>query len=77
MKQPTTQYLILKWKKNPQNLINLVTMISGSFWTVIYIFCWILQILQLKKKLKEYEEKNMVPGASNMISSEKQAEFKR
>uniref|UniRef100_A0A671TTM4 Kinesin-like protein n=1 Tax=Sparus aurata TaxID=8175 RepID=A0A671TTM4_SPAAU len=35
------------------------------------------EILQLKKKLKEYEEKNMVPGASNMISSEKQAEFKR
>uniref|UniRef100_A0A671TRL7 Kinesin-like protein n=1 Tax=Sparus aurata TaxID=8175 RepID=A0A671TRL7_SPAAU len=32
------------------------------------------EILQLKKKLKEYEEKNMVPGASNMISSEKQAE---
>ncbi|XP_049896185.1 kinesin-like protein KIF18A isoform X1 [Epinephelus moara] len=34
------------------------------------------EILQLKKKLKEYEEKNMVPGASNMISSQKQAEFK-
>lgn len=36
-----------------------------------------LKILQLKQKLKAYEEKNMVPGASNMISSQKQAEFKR
>ncbi|XP_027870789.1 kinesin-like protein KIF18A [Xiphophorus couchianus] len=35
------------------------------------------EILQLKQKLKEYEEKNAVPGASNMISSQKQAEFKR
>ncbi|XP_070765166.1 kinesin-like protein KIF18A [Enoplosus armatus] len=35
------------------------------------------EILQLKQKLKEYEEKNMVPGAFNMISSQKQAEFKR
>ncbi|XP_028257726.1 kinesin-like protein KIF18A [Parambassis ranga] len=35
------------------------------------------EILQLKLKLKEYEEMNMVPGASNMISSQKQAEFKR
>ncbi|XP_027137098.1 kinesin-like protein KIF18A isoform X2 [Larimichthys crocea] len=35
------------------------------------------EILQLKQKLKAYEEKNMVPGASNMISSQKQAEFKR
>ncbi|XP_040893036.1 kinesin-like protein KIF18A isoform X2 [Toxotes jaculatrix] len=33
------------------------------------------EILQLKQKLKEYEEKNMVP--SNIISSQKQAEFKR
>ncbi|XP_059215784.1 kinesin-like protein KIF18A [Centropristis striata] len=35
------------------------------------------EILQLKKKLKEYEEKSMAPGASNMISSQKQAEFQR
>nr|XP_046245296.1 kinesin-like protein KIF18A [Scatophagus argus] len=35
------------------------------------------EILQLKQKLKAYEEKNMVPGGSNMISSQKQAEFKR
>ncbi|XP_073320810.1 kinesin-like protein KIF18A isoform X2 [Pagrus major] len=35
------------------------------------------EILQLKQKLKDYEKKNMVPGASNMISSQKQAEFKR
>ncbi|TKS70237.1 KIF18A Marrow stromal [Collichthys lucidus] len=35
------------------------------------------EILQLKQKLKAYEEKNMVPGASNTISSQKQAEFKR
>ncbi|XP_074471706.1 kinesin-like protein KIF18A isoform X1 [Sebastes fasciatus] len=34
------------------------------------------EILDLEKKLKEYE-KNLVPGASNTISSEKQAEFKR
>ncbi|XP_014854313.1 PREDICTED: kinesin-like protein KIF18A isoform X1 [Poecilia mexicana] len=33
------------------------------------------EILQLKQKLKEYEEKNAV--ASNTISSQKQAEFKR
>ncbi|KAL6112995.1 kif18a [Pungitius sinensis] len=32
------------------------------------------EILQLKKKLQEYE-KNMVHGASNMITSQKQAEF--
>ncbi|AWP01481.1 putative kinesin-like protein KIF18A [Scophthalmus maximus] len=35
------------------------------------------EILQLKKKLKDYEEKNMVPGTFNTISSQKQAEFKR
>ncbi|KAF3832724.1 hypothetical protein F7725_026389 [Dissostichus mawsoni] len=35
------------------------------------------EIVQLKKKLKDYEEKNMVPGASTTISSQKQAEFKR
>ncbi|KAM4743884.1 kinesin-like protein KIF18A isoform 1-T2 [Anableps anableps] len=35
------------------------------------------EILHLKQKLKEYEVKNAVPGASNMISSQKQAEFKR
>ncbi|XP_054901243.1 kinesin-like protein KIF18A isoform X2 [Poeciliopsis prolifica] len=35
------------------------------------------EILQLKQKLKKCEEKNAVPGASNMISSQKQAEFKR
>uniref|UniRef100_UPI0037E98CE0 kinesin-like protein KIF18A n=1 Tax=Semicossyphus pulcher TaxID=241346 RepID=UPI0037E98CE0 len=35
------------------------------------------EILQLKQKLKEYEEKNMVPGAFNLIPSQKQAEFKR
>ncbi|XP_070686864.1 kinesin-like protein KIF18A isoform X2 [Pempheris klunzingeri] len=34
-------------------------------------------ILELKQKLKEYEEKNMAPGAFNLISSQKQAEFKR
>ncbi|XP_040056036.2 kinesin-like protein KIF18A isoform X1 [Gasterosteus aculeatus] len=34
------------------------------------------EILQLKKKLQEYE-KNAVHGASNMITSQKQAEFKR
>uniref|UniRef100_A0A8D3E5J2 Kinesin-like protein n=1 Tax=Scophthalmus maximus TaxID=52904 RepID=A0A8D3E5J2_SCOMX len=32
------------------------------------------EILQLKKKLKDYEEKNMVPGTFNTISSQKQAE---
>ncbi|XP_035538141.1 kinesin-like protein KIF18A isoform X2 [Morone saxatilis] len=36
-----------------------------------------LEILQLKEKLKAYEEKNMVPGAFDVISSQKQAEFKR
>ncbi|XP_029000484.1 kinesin-like protein KIF18A [Betta splendens] len=36
------------------------------------------EILQLKQKLKEYEEKNIVPGVgSNGISTQKQAEFKR
>ncbi|XP_029317786.1 kinesin-like protein KIF18A [Cottoperca gobio] len=35
------------------------------------------EILQLKKKLKEYEEMKMVPGASNMITSQKQAEIQR
>lgn len=35
------------------------------------------EIVQLKQKLKEYEAKNMAPGASNMISSHKQAELKR
>ncbi|XP_078103467.1 kinesin-like protein KIF18A isoform X2 [Sander vitreus] len=35
------------------------------------------EIQQLKNKLKEYEEKNRVPGASNMITSQNQAEFKR
>ncbi|XP_019935694.2 kinesin-like protein KIF18A isoform X1 [Paralichthys olivaceus] len=34
------------------------------------------EILQLKKKLKEYEEKNMVPGTSNTISSQRAAELK-
>ncbi|XP_035011426.1 kinesin-like protein KIF18A isoform X2 [Hippoglossus stenolepis] len=34
------------------------------------------EILQLKKKLKEYEENNMVPGTSNTISSQKPAELK-
>uniref|UniRef100_A0A8C6NZX7 Kinesin-like protein n=1 Tax=Nothobranchius furzeri TaxID=105023 RepID=A0A8C6NZX7_NOTFU len=32
------------------------------------------EILQLKQKLKEYEGKSMVPGASNTISLQKQAE---
>ncbi|XP_029354404.1 kinesin-like protein KIF18A isoform X2 [Echeneis naucrates] len=37
------------------------------------------EILQLKQKLKEYEQKNMVPGTSNTNSqtSQTQAEFKR
>ncbi|KAF7654895.1 hypothetical protein LDENG_00063410 [Lucifuga dentata] len=35
------------------------------------------EILQLKQKLKEYEEKNMVPGALNTIPCKKEAEFKR
>uniref|UniRef100_A0AAQ6AC04 Kinesin-like protein n=1 Tax=Amphiprion ocellaris TaxID=80972 RepID=A0AAQ6AC04_AMPOC len=35
------------------------------------------EIVQLKQKLKEYEAKNMAPGASNMISSHKQGELKR
>uniref|UniRef100_A0A3Q3XHY5 Kinesin-like protein n=1 Tax=Mola mola TaxID=94237 RepID=A0A3Q3XHY5_MOLML len=35
------------------------------------------EILQLKQKLKAYEEKNMLPSASNVISSQNQAEFKR
>ncbi|KAF3686516.1 Kinesin-like protein KIF18A Marrow stromal KIF18A [Channa argus] len=36
------------------------------------------EILQLKQKLKEYEERNVVPGDfSNTISSRNQAEFKR
>nr|XP_015808826.2 kinesin-like protein KIF18A isoform X2 [Nothobranchius furzeri] len=35
------------------------------------------EILQLKQKLKEYEGKSVVPGASNTISLQKQAEFKR
>ncbi|KAM7406042.1 hypothetical protein PAMP_000446 [Pampus punctatissimus] len=35
------------------------------------------EIVQLKRKLKEYEEKNMVPGTLNTVSSQKQAEFKR
>ncbi|XP_053283350.1 kinesin-like protein KIF18A [Pleuronectes platessa] len=34
------------------------------------------EILQLKKKIKEYEENNMVPGTSNTISSQKPAELK-
>ncbi|XP_039984947.1 kinesin-like protein KIF18A [Xiphias gladius] len=34
------------------------------------------EILQLKQKLKEYEEQKMVPGTSNM-TSQKQTEFKR
>lgn len=35
------------------------------------------KILQLKQKLKAYEEKNVVPSASNTVSSQKQEEFKR
>ncbi|CAJ1049776.1 kinesin-like protein KIF18A [Xyrichtys novacula] len=35
------------------------------------------EILQLKQKLKQYEEKNLVPGAPNTIPSRKQAELKR
>ncbi|KAM7424252.1 hypothetical protein PAMA_000543 [Pampus argenteus] len=35
------------------------------------------EIVQLKRKLKEYEEKNMAPGTLNTVSSQKQAEFKR
>ncbi|KAK2853949.1 hypothetical protein Q5P01_006610 [Channa striata] len=36
------------------------------------------EILQLKQKLKEYEERNVVPGvSSNTVSSQKQAEIKR
>ncbi|MEQ2254373.1 hypothetical protein ILYODFUR_003122, partial [Ilyodon furcidens] len=35
------------------------------------------EILQLKQKLKEYEAKNAAPGASNMTSFQKQAEFKK
>ncbi|XP_072236828.1 kinesin-like protein KIF18A [Leuresthes tenuis] len=35
------------------------------------------EILQLKQKLKEYEAKNVVPGALGSISSQNQAEFKR
>ncbi|XP_041839250.1 kinesin-like protein KIF18A [Melanotaenia boesemani] len=35
------------------------------------------EILQLKQKLKEFEVKNLVPGAFNPISSQNQAEFKR
>ncbi|XP_074522413.1 kinesin-like protein KIF18A [Halichoeres trimaculatus] len=35
------------------------------------------EILQLKQKLKQYEEKNIVPGASNVAPSQKQAEIKR
>ncbi|KAG7482672.1 kinesin KIF18A isoform X1 [Solea senegalensis] len=35
------------------------------------------EILQLKQKLRDYEEKNTVPGTSNMISSKQQAELKR
>ncbi|XP_008291319.1 kinesin-like protein KIF18A isoform X2 [Stegastes partitus] len=35
------------------------------------------EIVQLKQKLKEYETRSMAPGASNMISSHKQAELKR
>ncbi|XP_034535542.1 kinesin-like protein KIF18A [Notolabrus celidotus] len=35
------------------------------------------EILQLKQKLKEYEEKSSIPGASNIIPSQKQAELKR
>lgn len=35
------------------------------------------EILQLKQKLKAYEEKNVVLGASTVISSQRQAEFKR
>lgn len=47
------------------------------FWLLFPCSVAFLKILQLKQKLKGYEEKNMVPGASNMISSQKQAEFKR
>uniref|UniRef100_A0A3Q2FYK3 Kinesin-like protein n=1 Tax=Cyprinodon variegatus TaxID=28743 RepID=A0A3Q2FYK3_CYPVA len=35
------------------------------------------EIIQLKQKLKEYEAKNTMPVASNVISSQKQEEFKR
>ncbi|XP_061566307.1 kinesin-like protein KIF18A [Cololabis saira] len=35
------------------------------------------EILQLKQKLKEYEAKNVAPGAFNVVSSQKQPEFKR
>ncbi|XP_047436689.1 kinesin-like protein KIF18A [Mugil cephalus] len=35
------------------------------------------EILQLKQKLKLYESKGIAPGASDAISSQKQAEFKR
>ncbi|CAK6973398.1 kinesin-like protein KIF18A [Scomber scombrus] len=35
------------------------------------------EIVQLKRKLKEYEEKNTVPGTTNTVSSQKQAELKR
>uniref|UniRef100_A0A3Q3RHS6 Kinesin-like protein n=1 Tax=Mastacembelus armatus TaxID=205130 RepID=A0A3Q3RHS6_9TELE len=35
------------------------------------------EILQLKQKLKEYEDKNMMPGVLNIVASQKQAEFER
>ncbi|XP_030015712.1 kinesin-like protein KIF18A [Sphaeramia orbicularis] len=35
------------------------------------------EILQLKQKLKQYEERNITSGTSSVISSQKQAEFKR
>lgn len=41
------------------------------------MFSCTLKILQLKQKLKAYEEKNMVPGACNTVSSKKQEESKR
>lgn len=49
-------------------------LISYCYLNFMFAF---LKIVQLKKKLKDYEEKNMVPGASTTISSQKQAEFKR
>lgn len=51
--------------------------LCGSFLTIILMSFWHSKILQLKQKLKAYEEKNVVPSASNTISSQKQKEFKR
>lgn len=64
-------------KKRTLDFFFLALKISDSIPNAFSMFFCIFKILSLKQKLKAYELKNSLPSASNMISSQNQAEFKR